>query len=99
MLTFFLHISKHLQDLYCFHNKQVPLNLNKQKGTCSEVVFVEGVEAVVGLAQAPLGPKPVGPGMALPHLEMGGRGGNSPSPSTPGVSDLCGSELSPRTEN
>ena len=32
--------------------------------------------------------------MALPHLGLGGRGS---SPPKPGVSDLCRSELSPRT--
>lgn len=80
MLAFFLPISKYLQGLHCFHNKQ-GMEFKQVEGQAQRCLW-RGWKAVAGLAQAPLGPKPVGTGMTLPHLEVRGRGSSPSSPYT-----------------
>ena len=70
---FFSSIFQNASSAYIVFTVNKSLEL-KLKGTCSKVVFMEGVEAVARLSEAPLGlpwPKPMGTGMILPYLGLG----------------------------
>lgn len=90
MLAFSLPISKCLLGLHCFHNKQC-MEFKQVEGRMLRGVYGGGGGLWLGWHQAPLGPKPVGTGMTLPHLEVGARAAALPTP-TPGSAPSPGTE-------
>ena len=78
ILAFFLPISKCLQGLHCFHNKQC-VAFKQVEGACSEV-FVEGVKGCCWVGTGPLGAKASGD---RDDIAPPGGGGQGRQPSLP----------------